>query len=584
VGAICYVLSGPFFYVGLEYMSRRTRQVLSLDAPNKNVMKATNANAARGLSGIANAMNAAARLNAPANLTSVSVIASKKAALTLFPPPDKPKTVAEQKAEANGVPEVQLEQVDEDVETSVLLPPYIRGRSRNDLINAWKNIVSGQAFTGSYIEFYGQKWVYADKVSAVFDCDRDIQRSYNGETFMNVFLNKNGWMGGPKRQIFLKSKFSLTDVNSISGWKELQLQAKGSNDVEPDILICVPANTRNTGFAVPKPTVFIVEMKIGLGKTDSIPEHHQLCRTKKTIEKWLDDFEKVVANGKNAPYQDWVRPDVKLVFVGWAAQTPDKVVFKVPGAKVGRQTASSTPTPVPYVNQATSQVLPSYQVIKTNSEGFGKLSGVRAGFVTNIIEELNFKRAAAFYKIFAELTNNTTPLGRQVTMNRNAWLAQYGSEIGPALRSQVAIKVLMKKKAPSKPPGTIQKLSNAINKNLAEQRPVNNAIGAMLRNASTYNAAVVPALISQLKTLGATRNNWLSLRNYMFQNNSKKTSRATAILKNMTSKSVNNSIINNVFRNVYNSQSNYNTAKALAKRSAALPSALAAVKKAGGRR
>ena len=565
-------------------MSRRTRQVLSLDAPNKNVMKATNANAARGLSGIANAMNAAARLNAPANLTSVSVIASKKAALTLFPPPDKPKTVAEQKAEANGVPEVQLEQVDEDVETSVLLPPYIRGRSRNDLINAWKNIVSGQAFTGSYIEFYGQKWVYADKVSAVFDCDRDIQRSYNGETFMNVFLNKNGWMGGPKRQIFLKSKFSLTDVNSISGWKELQLQAKGSNDVEPDILICVPANTRNTGFAVPKPTVFIVEMKIGLGKTDSIPEHHQLCRTKKTIEKWLDDFEKVVANGKNAPYQDWVRPDVKLVFVGWAAQTPDKVVFKVPGAKVGRQTASSTPTPVPYVNQATSQVLPSYQVIKTNSEGFGKLSGVRAGFVTNIIEELNFKRAAAFYKIFAELTNNTTPLGRQVTMNRNAWLAQYGSEIGPALRSQVAIKVLMKKKAPSKPPGTIQKLSNAINKNLAEQRPVNNAIGAMLRNASTYNAAVVPALISQLKTLGATRNNWLSLRNYMFQNNSKKTSRATAILKNMTSKSVNNSIINNVFRNVYNSQSNYNTAKALAKRSAALPSALAAVKKAGGRR
>ena len=549
----------------MSRVTRRTAPLLTNTNSNAKILKEFNNRLAPNLNLLAQAVNQIVQQNAPANLASATMNAGKKAALTLFPPPDEPKTNAERKAVNTGVPEVQLEQVDEDVETSVLLPPYIKGETRLRLIAAWKNIVSGQAFSGSYIEFYGQKWVYSDKVSKVYDCDRDIQRSYNGETFQNVFLNKNGWMQGSKKQIFLKSKFSLTDVNSIPGWKELQTQAKGANDVEPDILVCEPARTRNS-----KPTVFIVEMKIGLGKTDSIPEHHQLCRIKRTVEKWLDDFEKTLKNRKNNIWKGWVRPEIQLVFVGWAAPTPEKVVFKVPGKTVGRV----SPVPVPYVNQSSGAINPGYEVMKTNSVGFGNISGVRAGFVTKIIEELNFKRASAFYKVFSQILNTTTNLGRQIETNRISWLNTYGAETGPALRSRVAIELLTKKKSKSAP-GTIQKLSDSINKNLASFKPINNAIGRMLHNATTYNSTIVPGLITQLKNASASRNNWLSIRNYILKNNSKKTPRATAILKNMISKGVNNLIINNVFRNVYNSPVNYIRAKQLAS-SGPVPAAVAA--------
>lgn len=528
---------------------------------NKTVLSGSNRNLAKGLLNLAAAANSLVEENTPAQLRQVAPTESKKAAFGLFPPPDDPKTNAEKKAVQKNVPEVQLEQIDEDIETSILLPPYIKGKSRTDLILAWKNIVSGQAFTGSYIEFYGQKWVYNDKVSAVYDCNRDIQRSYIGETFQNVFLNKNGWMGGSKRHLFLKSKFSLQDVNTLPGWKELQLRAKGANDVEPDIIVCAPRSVTDTGFNLRKPTVFIVEMKIGLGKSDSIPEHHQLCRTKRLIEKWLDEFETSIRNRKNTAYPGWERPEVKLVFVGWAAPTPDRVVFKVPGRTIG--TAGSA-VMVPYVNQGSGTVFDAYSVTKTNSEGYGKLSGVRASFVSKIIEDLNFKRASAFYKVFAELSNSTTPLGRQVATNRNVWLRNYGSQQGPSLRNAVKIEALTKKKS-SAAPGTIQKLSNSINAGLERNNPINAAIGTMLRNASTYNPAVVPKLINNLKQLKASRNNWLSLRNYMLMNNTKKGARATAILKNMVQKSVNNTIINNVFRNVYNTPQLYANAKRVAR-------------------
>jgi len=507
--------------------------------------------------------------NTQANIRNVSFQAGKKVALTLFPPPDQPKTSEERRAADVGVPQVQLEQVEEDIETSILLPPYIKSSVRNQLVTAWKGIVSGQAFTGSYLEFYGQKWVYADKVSAVYDCDRDVQRSYNGETFQNVFLNKNGWMQGSKRQIFLKSKFSLTDVNSLPGWKELKQSAKGSDDVEPDIIICIPNTVRNSGVVVRKPTVFIVEMKIGLGKTDSVPEHHQLCRTKRTIEKWLDDFEKTLRNGQNTAYSGWVRPDVKLVFVGWAAPTPDKVVFKLPGKTIGR----TNPVSVPYVNQNSGSVLYEYQVMKTNSEGFGHLSGVRAAFVTKIIEELNFKRAQTFSRVFSQLTNVRTNLGRQVALNRNAWLRQYGAETGPALRSAVLIETLGKKR---KSPGTgvIQKLSNSINMELAQGRNLDAAIGRMLQNSATYNSTAVNTVIRELQKAGATRNNWLSLRNYILKNNSKTSARVAPVLQALQRRGVNQGIIKNIFRN-----NTINQAQALERQMAQAPEAVRAVKR-----
>lgn len=544
-----------FLYVGIIMLTRgsRTRQVYNRNK-NTNATVLSKNNIFANLGVLASTATGLLAENQPANLSSVTFVAGKKAATTLFPPPDNNKTAVNVKAAQTGVPEVQLEQLDEELQTSVLLPPYIRGASRNALIEAWKNLVSGQAFSGSYLEFYGQKWVYRTMVEDVFDCQRDIQRSYTGETFQNIFLNKSGVQNKTKKTIFLKSKFSLSDVNSIPGWKELQLASKGANDVEPDIIVCKP------GGAGRKPIVYIVEMKIGLGKTDSVGEHHQLCRTKRTCEKWLDDFEATVKSGKNSHYKGWIRPDIKLVFVGWAAPSAEAVVFKRPSAKMGRSN-----TRVPYTNNS-GRILDAYSVEKMNSVGFGQLSGIRAGFITKIVEELNFKRANAFYKAMAEVLDPESNLGKQVAKNRQSWLNNFGTETRASLKNETIIKTFTKKKPSSATAGTIQKVSNTINMELKQSEELSAAIGKMLRNVKAYNSNQVEPLINKLKTIGAARNNWLSLRNYMMANNRHKNTRSGLILAKMVAAGVAKNTINNVFRNVYtNYNKKYSTALQLAR-------------------
>ena len=450
-------------------------------------------------------------------------------------------------ANANQVPQIQLEQIDVEAaqresnqETSVLIPDYITGVKRDNLIIRWKQLVSGQAFTGSFLELYAQKWIDRSKVANIYDCQRDTQRSYQGKTFQYIFGNTDNWQNAPggRRTIFLKSKWSLTSVNSLPQWAPLKTRAKGENDVEPDIIVCDP----NRGH----PIVYIVEMKIGNGKKDGGEEHNQLCRVKMLWEIMLHEFEQAeTAQGRSAWFTQRRangvdvsrrRPEIKMLFVGWAAKTNQDVEFNTPARLMGRNGV-----PVPYY--AGNSIPPNWTVLKINGDGFGAVSGIRASYVTKIIQELNWIRAHGFFQAMQEIMQNAN-----IITARNAWLANFGRETRSAVRNRTNFKFItpVKKTTPTNTALRAEAIQRVTNQYAQYEAMVRN----LLNNAATYNPAKVNALINRLQAMGAEAqlNNWKVLTNYISQNNSK--SRAVPVARSLVAKGVTNANIKKLYGNL----------------------------------
>ena len=49
-------------------------------------------------------------------------------------------------------------ELDEELESSIIFPSYFNPRLKNKLVESWRNIVSGQAFTGSWLELRALRW------------------------------------------------------------------------------------------------------------------------------------------------------------------------------------------------------------------------------------------------------------------------------------------------------------------------------------------------------------------------------------------------------------------------------------------
>jgi hypothetical protein len=449
------------------------------------------------------------------------------------PEPDTPGKSANNKALDAKIPEAQVDEIDveEDEETSVLLPPYVSDDLRNAFIKAWKGIVSGQAFTGSYLEQYAQVWVDKTRVGHVYDCERTKQTSYKDDLFKQLFLDVN-FQKETKNAVYLKSKFSLATLNAIPAWGAISDKAKGTGEVEPDIIVWSPPTANSGG----RPIVHIIEMKIGKGKKDSGEEHNQLCRVKALCELWMNQYDK----SKNATdvknKVGWKRPLIKMWFCGWAAKTNADVVFQRPGEYMGQR----NPVRIPYSSKNAN-----WRVGTINAAGFGELTGIRSQFISKIIEELNYKRTVAFNTVWNKMTDPSTNLGRKFAANRAANRTAWNSLVAGAVTNEAVIEYIKKTK-PKKAEATATAATASRQHNaIRRQAPLEAAIRQMLVNANKYNPTKVKAVIEELVTKNAPVEKWTSVSNYILKNTKARTAPIIALLKN------NNRVGNNKFNTVF---------------------------------
>lgn len=466
--------------------------------------------------------------------TNVSKKQGAELASAIFKPPEPDipgKNAANKKIDAT-IPEAQVDLIDdeEDEETSVLLPPYVSDELRNEFIKAWKGIVSGQAFTGSYLEQYAQVWVDKTRVVHVYDCERTKQQSYKDDLFKQLFLDVD-FQKETKNMVYLKSKFSLATLNAIPAWDAIKDKAKGVSEVEPDIIVWSPPTANSGG----RPIVHIIEMKIGKGKKDSGEEHNQLCRVKALCELWMNQYEKSKNANDIRNKVGWKKPIIKMWFCGWAAKTNADVVFQRPGAYMGQKKVK-----IPY-----NSTNANWRVGTINATGFGDLTGIRSQFISKIIEELNYKRTVAFNTVWNKMTDPSTNLGRKFAEDRAKNREQWNSLVAGAVTNEAVLEYIKKTK-PKKVEATATAATAARQHNaIRRQAPLEAAIRQMLVNAIKYNPNKVKAVIEELVTKNAPVEKWTSVRNYIMRNQKSRAASVIALLKN------NNRVGNNKFNTVF---------------------------------
>jgi len=310
---------------------------------------------------------------------------------------------------AIAAPEEALELFDENAETEsgILLGPYFPQSLKGEFIKRWKGIVTGQAFTGSYLELYAMQWLNRSVATDLIDVGRRVASGPESGVFQHLFFRKQN---ENSKRLYLKAKFSLADVNSV--WPNLRTHAKGKDDVEPDIIMWSKEPNPQKGNQL-WPTVSIIEMKIGLGKNDA-GEWNQLCRLKKTFEIWLDQISRQRPNWLlQHMEQGWQVPQIKMYFVGWAAPSSERVVLVKPTNTYG------------YYNQNELK----WKVTPLNGADFGALTGIRASFVSKIIQELNHNRAKAFYTTMSEFMDPSGRFHQQYKNSFNRFYANYNAEL-----------------------------------------------------------------------------------------------------------------------------------------------------------
>jgi hypothetical protein len=308
-----------------------------------------------------------------------------------------------------AAPEEAIELFEEkaEAESGILLGPYFPTSLKQQFIERWKQIVTGQAFTGSYLELYAMQWLNRSVTTDLIDVGRAVATGPESGSFQHLFFRKQN---ENTKRLYLKAKFSLADVNAV--WPDLRLRAKGKDDVEPDIIMwSLEPNSQNGNQMWP--TVSIFEMKIGLGKNDP-GEWNQLCRLKKTFEIWMDKITREHPNWlANKRRQGWKQPQIKLYFVGWAAPTSERVVLVKPSVPHGYYNPNEL----------------AWKVTPLNGAAFGVATGIRASFISKIISELNHDRAKAFYRTMSEFMDPSGQFHSQYKNAFNRFYANYNAEL-----------------------------------------------------------------------------------------------------------------------------------------------------------
>jgi hypothetical protein len=343
-------------------------------------------------------------------------------------------TVAVKNAKTNNTvrnvqikaPEDALDLLQEDIEdetsTSIILGKYFPKNLKSQVEARWKQLVTGQAFTGSYLEQYGMQWVNPDKVGDVIDCARRVQTGWKNGQFLHMFV------GGQNKTIgrmYLKAKYSMSEVNTDPNWKVLATKAKGQFDAEPDIIMWLPKRVSANGRTIP-PTICLIEMKVGKGKKDSGEEWNQLCRVKWTLKKWLNEFQ--ASNSpelRKALNNGWMRPNIEMYFCGWSADSAGSVEFSAPR--------------YPYMGLKKGTLMPyrpddaEWFVNPINRDGFGMLTGVRASFITKIIAELNHDRLKALFQVLEEFMTPRGTYYREYKSAFNNNMVRLNQELGESV-------------------------------------------------------------------------------------------------------------------------------------------------------
>jgi len=299
--------------------------------------------------------------------------------------------LAEKKRSKKNAAKTELEN---ELETSVIFPSYFNASLKNKLIKAWKNIVSGQAFTGSWLELRALRWSTRNgEISELRDCNRRTVQHTGSSVFKGLCTPRQILDGTfnkkPVSYLYLKSRFTLSRVNEdntvitegAKRWSGLKDIAKGATWGEPDVIL---REIKADGSIV----LSIFEFKIGFGKpSDSgakATEWNQLVRVKRNLELLIDEWiaEQGGAAKVKTKYPLWKRPTIKLYFVGWSAPRPDAV-------ELIRPTNYTPPS--------------GYEVTPLNSTDFGNLTGLNAPFISHIIEELQYARAMALVQAIEQI-------------------------------------------------------------------------------------------------------------------------------------------------------------------------------------
>jgi hypothetical protein len=366
VVAICYYLSGSFFYLGLEYMaavnaanfrnvaSPKLGELLGKDVTKKTAVKKKTAIE------VADELLVSDKSKLPANYDNLNKNAQNVA------------------------------------ESSVLLPEEFPIELEGEVRRKWRELCSGQVFNGDLLERDFLAYVNRNGPSKIIDIDRYESTTATSAAFLQIVK-----MRPAGRTMFFKCNFDLKKVNSFDDafatikkpargksaaintsvtWSQVKTMTKGKDNVEPDVLIW-EWNGRG------RPVINIIEMKAGYGEaqaSDSNPkEYIQLCRCKRLFEHWLGQLEQVYQVPETTQIQKiktilggtWIRPEIRLWFVGFAATTQSQINLGRPG-KVWTLANPS-----------------NYSVTTLTGAEFGTNFGISVPFINEAVRELNqFRR------------------------------------------------------------------------------------------------------------------------------------------------------------------------------------------------
>jgi hypothetical protein len=301
-------------------------------------------------------------------------------------------------------------------ESSVLLPEEFPSELEGEVRRKWREMCSGQVFNGDLLERDFLTYVNRNGPSRIIDIDRYEATTATSASFLQIVK-----MRPIGKTMFFKCNFDLKKVNSFGDlfasikkpargksaaintrvtWAQVKTLTKGKDNVEPDVLIW-EWNGRG------RPVINIIEMKAGYGEaqaSDSNPkEYIQLCRCKRLFEHWLGQLEQVYSLQENTQLRKiknilgskWIRPEIRLWFVGFAANTQSQINLGKPG-KVWTLTNPS-----------------NYSVSTLTGAEFGTKFGISVPFINVAVKDLNQFRRVSLNDTINQFTN-PPPVGDAV--------------------------------------------------------------------------------------------------------------------------------------------------------------------------
>jgi hypothetical protein len=293
-------------------------------------------------------------------------------------------------------------------ESSVLLPEEFPSELEGEVRRKWREMCSGQVFNGDLLERDFLAYVNRNGPSKIIDIDRYESTSATSASFLQIVK-----MRPIGKTMFFKCNFDLKKVNSFGDlfatikkpargkssaintsvtWAQVKTMTKGKDNVEPDVLIW-EWNGRG------RPVINIIEMKAGYGEaqaSDSNPkEYIQLCRCKRLFEHWLGQLEQVYSLQENTQLRKiknilgskWIRPEIRLWFVGFAATTQSQINL----GKPGKVWTLANPS--------------NYSVSTLTGAEFGTKFGISVLFINEAVRELNQVRRETLNATIKQFTN-----------------------------------------------------------------------------------------------------------------------------------------------------------------------------------